>query len=59
MDPLYFDDLRLEYPSIPEAISRSIINNSLQPIHIMKLSTEFSEGRTDKAEDKDLDSADI
>lgn len=56
MDPLFFDDLRLEYPSIPEAILRSIINNSLQPISIMKLSTEFSEGRTDKAKDKDLDS---
>ena len=56
MDPLFFDDLRLEYPPIPEAILRSIINNSLQPISIMKLSTEFSEGITDKAEDKDLDS---
>lgn len=26
-DPIFFDDLRLEYPSIPEAILRSIINN--------------------------------
>lgn len=49
----------VEYSSIPEAILRSIINNSLQPITIMRLSTEFSEGKTDKAEDIDFDSADI
>ena len=59
MDPLFFDDLRLEYPSIPEAILHSTINNSLQPINIMKLFTEFSEGKTDKAQDKDFDSAGI
>lgn len=59
LDPLFFDDLRLEYSSIPETILGSIINNSLQPIHIMKLSTEFLEGRTNKAGDKDLDNADI
>lgn len=27
MDHLFFGDLRLEYPSIPEAILRSIIKN--------------------------------
>ncbi len=35
MDPLDFSDLCLEYNSIPEAILRSIINNSLQPINII------------------------
>lgn len=59
MDPLFFDDLRLEYPSISETILRSIINNSLRPISTMKLSTEFSEGRTDRTEGQRLESADI
>lgn len=27
MNPLFFGDLHLEYPSIPEAILRSIIKN--------------------------------
>ena len=48
-----------QYPSIPEAISRSITNNLLQPIDIMKLSLEFLEEKTNRAEDKDFDSADI
>lgn len=59
LNPLFFDDLRLEYPSILEAILRFTINISLHPISIMKLSTEFSEGNTDTAVDKGFDSVDI
>lgn len=50
MDPLFFDDLGFEYPSIPEGILCSIISNSLQPINIMKLSTEFSKGKTNRTD---------
>jgi len=55
IDPIFSDDLRLEYRPSREAILLSIINNSLQPINIMKPSTAFAERRTDKGEDKYLD----
>lgn len=55
----FFHDLRLEFPSIPEALLRSVVNNTIWPVNVMKLSTEFSEGKADKDEDEDFDSADI
>ena len=55
----FFYDLRLEFPSIPEALLRSVINNTIRPVNVMKLSTEFSEDKADKDEDENFDSADI
>ena len=55
----FFHDLRLEFPFIPEALLRSVVNNTICPVNVMKLSTEFSEGKADKDEDEDFDSADI
>lgn len=37
----------------------SLFGMQQEPINIMKLLTKFSEGKIDKAEDKDFDSADI
>ncbi len=58
-DPLFFHNLRLEFPSISETLLRSIVNNTIRPINVMKLSIEFSKGKTDKDEDENEESADI
>lgn len=38
---------------------QSIVNNIIRPINVMKLSTEFCEGKTDQDKDEDFDLADI
>lgn len=53
-DPPFFHDLCLEFPSIPEALLQSLVNNTIRPINVMKLSTDFSEEKTDKDEDQDF-----
>lgn len=53
-DPPFFHDLCLEFPSIPEALLQSLVNNTIRPINVMKLSTDFSEGKTDKDEDQEF-----
>lgn len=55
----FFHDLRLEFPSIPEALLWSVVNNTIRPVNVMKLSTEFSEGKADKDEDEDFNSTNI
>lgn len=58
-DPPFFHDFCLEFPSIPEALLQSLVNNTIRPINVIKLSTDFSEGKTDKDEDQEFGSADI
>ena len=58
-EPPFFHDLRLKFPSISKTLLRNIVNNTIRPINIMKLPTEFSERKTDKEEEEDIDSADI
>ena len=57
--PPFFHDLHLEFLSIPEALLCSIVNNTIRPINVMKLSTECSEGKADKDKEEDLDLANI
>lgn len=59
MDLLIFYNLHLKIFSILETLLQSIFNQTIRPINIMKLSTEFFKGKTDKNKNKDFDSADI
>lgn len=44
---------------MPKTLLQTIFNNIIRSINVMKLSTEFSEGKTDQNKDEDFDLADI
>ena len=50
------EDLRHEYPAVSTSVLKNIINNSLVPRNILKLSSEFEGGRVDKEKEEDCKS---
>lgn len=44
---------------MPKTLLQNIVNNIIRSINVMKLSKEFSEGKTDQDKDEDEDLTDI
>ncbi len=58
-DPPFLSDLRHRYPSIPISTLKAIINNTLFPVKIMKLSIDYSKGKSEKEKEADCKSSDV
>ncbi len=58
-DPPFLTDLRHRYPSISVPALKDIVNNVLLSINIMKLSTDYSKGKSEKEKEADCESSDV
>lgn len=55
----FLTDLRHRYPSILISALKDVINNTLLPINIMKLSTNYSKGKSKKEKKANYKSSDV
>ncbi len=58
-DSPFLTDLWHCYPSIPVSALKDIINNTLLPVNIMKLSTDNSKEKSEKEKKADCESSDV
>ena len=58
-DPPFLTDLRHRYLSIPVSTPKAIINNTLFPVNIMKLSINYSKEKSEKEKEADCKSSDM
>ncbi len=58
-NPPFFTDLRHHYLSIPVSTLKAIINNTLFPVNIMKLSINYFKGKSEKEKETDCKSSDV
>ena len=59
IDSPVLTDLRHRYPSIPVPALKDIINNSLPLVNIMKLSNDYSKGKSEKIKKADWESNNV
>ena len=58
-DPPFLTVLRYRYASIPVSALKDIISNTLPPVNIMKLSTDYSKGKSNKRKEADCESSGV
>ena len=58
-DTSFLTDLRYRYPSIPISALKDTINNTLLSVNISKLSTDYSQGKSEKEKEADCETSDV